>query len=251
MTFIQHPDRRLATRFEKALKVRFSVNGGPEQSSDTINFTARSVAIRSDWPVKKNDRIIAFVDDLPEIRGSVIRVFDEGFAMCLNDSSLALIAHAGAEFPELHGDASADDNDARILSPVFRADAPAPAWGQITTVRNEGSDTAKHFLSVVTTGAVDVNDIHNVWISIENSRWTARVIQARRENNQAMIVVILNEWQLRMAAKHGLTVTLLSSRLREWRAHLHQEPISEHLAAIAPLPPTPVAGDSLARALSA
>lgn len=239
MTFIQHPDRRLATRFEKALTVRFSINGGPEQSSDTINFTARSVAIRSDWPVKKNDKIIAYVDDLPEIRGSVIRVFDEGFAMCLNDSSLALIAHAGSEFPELHGAASADDNNTRILSPVFRADAPAPAWGQITTSRS-GGDTGKHFLSIVTTGAVDVNDIHNVWISIDNSRWTATVIQARRESNQAMIVVLLNEWQLRLAAQHGVTITLLSTKFREWQARLHQEPISAHLAAITPPTPTPI-----------
>lgn len=250
MTFIQHPDRRLASRFDKTLKVRFSVNGGPEQSSDTINFTARSVAIRSDYPVKNNDKIIALVDDLPEIRGSVIRVFDEGFAMCLNDSSLALVNHAGADIPELHGGPSIDDNDARILSPVFRADAPAPAWGQITTACS-GGDTAKHFLSIVTTGAVDINEIRNVWISIENSRWTARLIQAKRENNQAMFVVLLNEWQLGMAAKHGLTVTLLSSRFREWRAHLHEQPISAHLAAITPKAPPPIASQAHATALSA
>ena len=236
MTFIQHPDRRTAERFEKTLKVRFTINNGPEQTSDTINFTARSVAIRSDCPVKKHDKIVAYVDDLPEIKGSVIRVFDEGFAICLNDSSLALITHAGAEIPDLTGVKTPDEDADRILSPIFRIDAPAPAWGQITTARFGGGDTAKHFLSIVTTGAIDINDVHKVWVSIDGSRWTAQLIQSRRENNQAMFVILLNEWQLRMAAKDGISITILSAELKEWQARLSAGPIDAHRAALAPMP---------------
>lgn len=251
MTFIQHPDRRKAERFEKALKVRFTVNGGPEQSSDTINFTARSVAIRSDVPVRKNDRIVAQVEDMPEIHGSVIRVFDEGFAICLTDSSLALVTHAGADIPTLKDTVVSDEDRRRILSPVFRADAPAPAWTQITTARTSRSDAEKHLLSLVTTGAIDLNDIHNVWISIDEGRWTAQIIQTKQKNNQSMIVLLLNEWQLRLAAKHGLTVTILSSRLREWQAHLHQDPIADHVRALAPEAPFTPETHSESAALSA
>ena len=255
MTFIQHPDRRLAERIQKALKVRFTVNGGPEQMSDTINFTARSVAIRSDYPVKKHDRIIAYVDDLPEITGSVIRVFDEGFAMCLTDSSLALIAHAGAEMPNLHATPSADktdeDEEGRILSPVFRADAAAPAWGQITTAKNGRSGIEKHFLSIVTTDADVIRDIHNIWVAIEHGRWTAQIIQTRREDEQAMIVVLLNEWQLRLAAKHGLEMTVLSSKFSEWTVRLHQDPIAAHLANFAPVVAPEAAAKALADAATA
>lgn len=255
MTFITHPDRRDAERFHKALKVRFSVNGGPEQVSDTINFTARSVAIRSDWPVRKHDKIVAYVDDLPELTGSVIRVFDEGFAMCLNDSSLALVANAGAEIPSLRAKPPAenaeDDNNRRILSPVFRADAPAPAWGQITTARNGRGGNEKHFLSIVTTGAMDLNDIHNVWVAIEHGRWTAQIIQTKRQDNQAMIVVLLNEWQLRLAAKHGLEMTVLSTRFSEWTARLHRDPIAAHLASFAPIVAPEAAAKALADAATA
>ncbi len=249
MTFIQHPDRRTSVRFKKALTVRFSINGGPEQTSDTINFTAHSVAIRSACPVQKNDKIVALVDDLPEIKGSVVRVFDEGFAIRLNDASLALVAHAGAEIPDVTDFVGPKENELRVLSPVFRADAPAPSWGQITTSRTPRGDTQKHFLSIVTTGAVDVDDIRSVWVSIDDTRWSAQIIQAKEENGQAMIVILLNEWQLRLAAKHGVTITMFNADLMEWRAHLNEQPIGDHLATLAP--PIIAQPETMATALSA
>ena len=235
MTILQHPDRRSAQRISKALKVVFSVNGGPPvHESDTINFTARSVAIRSDCPVSQGDRIIAWVDDLPEIEGAVVRVFDEGFALRLSDASLALVAHGGKDV-DAEKDAAAGENN-KVLSPVFRIDAPAPAWAQITTCCKVRNDI--HYLTVVTSGAMDTNDVGNVWIGADDARWTARIVSAKNHNDQATICILLNDWQLRMAAKNGLDFTILSSRLKEWQAHIHPQHIKAHVDEL-PVEPEP------------
>lgn len=236
MTTDQRPYRRAAARFSKALNVRFTVNGGPELHSRTINFTSRSVAIRSSCKVEKDDEIVAHVDDLPEVKGSVVRVFDGGFAILFDESSLALIAHAGAGFSDAPDEAASQEADARVLSPVFRINAPSPAWGQITTHLSDYTEEERHLLSIVTTGNTHVDSIQGLSLSINEIRWTARVLQAKTEHGQATMVVPLNEKQFRMAAKDGLTITIIKSDKKEWQARLDQAPFDAHLKEIEPEP---------------
>ncbi len=236
MTTDQRPYRRAAARFSKALRVRFTVNGGPELHGRTINFTSRSVAIGCSCKVEKHDEIVAHVDDLPEIKGSVVRVFDGGFAILFDESSLALIAHAGAGFSDAADEAAPQEEDTRVLSPVFRIDAPSPAWGQITTHPSDYTEEERHLLSIVTTGNADVENIHGLLLSINDNRWTAPVLQAKIEHGQKMIVVPLSEKQFRMAAKDGLTISIVKSEKKEWQARLDQAPFDAHLKELEPEP---------------
>ncbi len=227
--------RRGGRRLKAALRVRFSVNGGEEQTSDTINFTSRGMAIRSNCPVRKGDRIVAKVDELPEIEGEVVRVFDEGFAIRLNDMSLALVAYANAEIPDVLDDGpSAKDNTRRIFSPIFKAVAPAPSWGRIATTRTKRGGSQRHFLSIITTHEFDLDSIRSVWVSVDEARWAARVLQARRRGDQSIIVILLNQWQLHMAASDAMTVSVLSAQLSEWSANLDARFFSAHLDALQP-----------------
>ena len=90
MTVVQKIDRRQAQRFQAAFNIRFSINGGPEILSNTLNFTSRSLAIRSDVKADKGDRVSVFFGGLPAIDGEVVRVFPEGFAVVLSEASLAM-----------------------------------------------------------------------------------------------------------------------------------------------------------------
>ena len=71
------------------MTVRFSVNGGAEHFSDTLNFTSHSLAIRTTLPVNIGDRVRAAIEHLPPLEGSVVRVWSEGFALTLTAPGMA------------------------------------------------------------------------------------------------------------------------------------------------------------------
>jgi len=231
MVNIQQNDLRRTRRINATLQVRFSVNGGPEQVSDTMNFTYRSLAIRSECGVAKGDRVVAMIGDLPALKGDVVRVFDEGFAILLTEMSLALTAHAETELPRNYEDPPAGDKtSARIAGPMFKIDAPFPSWARIATSRQ--GCAGRHYLSIITTDTIDINAIRSVWISIDDARWVARVLQTSKRGKQTVIVILLNDWQLHMAAVYGLSVSIICTQLYEWTANIDAPPIKAHVTSL-------------------
>ncbi|MFQ5564239.1 MAG: hypothetical protein ACE5FO_11795 [Parvularculaceae bacterium] len=218
--------------------MRFSVNGGPEYSSESLNFTHRSLAIRSRAPVKVGDAIEAAIDCLAPLQGEVVRVWDEGFAISLSASSLGLVTIARAAEPvETNGAVPHDQTDdrGRVTSFVFPlACADAPAWARLASAPSRSGRGERHRLSIMTPGSIDVDAIGSVWISIEETRWVARLAGAGQRNGNVVLAILLNGWQMHMAARHGMTVTVVFNTLGEWKVRCHAEAFERHLAEFAP-----------------
>lgn len=218
MKTIPQIDRRAESRQESYAKVRFSVNGGPEHTSNTLNFTRKSLAIRSSVAVHVGDKVRAVIGDLPAFEGTVIRIWDEGFAILLTDEARSLVELCqGAEQLGDHGEMT---GCARIV-PV---DAPDACWFGVC--RRPGREDRPSLL-VVTAHPFAAERIQSVWVSLGDMRSVARVLGTRHIDGQTMILLRIQEWQLQCARELGLTVTVLSPEMEEWCAHAAPDAIDE------------------------
>lgn len=217
MRSLQSDNQRGQHRVNARIKVRFSINGGPARTSDTINFTARSLAIRSGVAIRTGDQVLAHINRLPPLHGEVKRVFKGGFAMTFDEMSHALFAHISPDDPRAIRAVAqmAGLKPGRMISPIFRLAGPAPAWARIASTRRRRNDHLSHFLSIITAEEIDIHAMRSAWVSVDQSRWLARVHQAKRRGNQAVIVLILNDWQLRLASTVGMRVNLFDDERPE------------------------------------
>lgn len=223
---------RQSPRFDAALQVRYSINGGPDHFSDTLNFTSRSLAIRSDAPAQKGDQVEVRFGCLPPIGGAVVRVFPEGFAVILNEQSLSMMTPAQAE--SLEAGIGRQSTEPEIVSPYIRTKSRHPARARIATLRRSGAATNRHSLSVITTAPEALNRINTVWISADETRWTASALKFQHRQTHSIAVMTLNDWQLHMAAAYGLSVTVVGADVSEWTIDLSPTPIAAHLERIDP-----------------
>lgn len=228
-------DRRRARRLDAALPVTVTLNGGTPELCETINFTYRSLAVRTALAAQEGDEVTAVIDGLPKLEGYVVRVFDKGFAVRLNEISIALVASVTAKSPRLtYSDAAAVISSRRVISPMFTIDASTPSWGRFTASRLPRDANERHMLSIVTTEIIEPSDIESVWVSIDETRWVARLRQARRRGAQSIVIVLLNEWQFGMAADHGLSVSITRREATPWTATVAADSVYNHLLALRP-----------------
>jgi len=225
------PSRR-DERIAAIMQVTFSINEGPPQTSDTLNLSHKSLAIRSDCTVAKGDHISAQIDDLPKVTGRVIRVFDEGFAVQLAGHHYALVARAkdGDDTLVCEGEqVTSGANEVRITSAFFQLTSKQNARARFTTVRGESHACDRHYFTIIVTGSLDIGDIRNVWISIDETRSAARIVRTGRRADQTMLALALNDGQLRMAARYGVTVSIIVKAMQEWTASAPLAAINDHL----------------------
>jgi len=227
-----HPEqKRRAKRVPAVMQVIFWINNGPRQSSNTLNLSNRSLAIRSEYPVKIGDQVLARVDTLPPLEGTVVRVFDEGFAVRLSTISLAAVAHAQSETAATNasdGTAPHDPKTNRVFSPMFRIKAPALSWARIATSKPRGKTYERHYMTIITTDLIDVDNICRVWLKVNEIRWVAQLAHAGKRGEQTMIRILLNDWQLQMAGNNGLSISIIFNSFDEWSAHAPKEPFANH-----------------------
>jgi len=230
----QPESQRDNRRLNCAMSVRFSVNGGPEQASTTINLTERSLAIKAETDVQKGDLVTVRVDLLPAIEGEVIRVWDDGFAITLVGGSCALLAlahsrnaHQGRdEGRQITAPAAARR---RVASAIVLLAGDEEMWCRIAS-SHSGADAAwAHKITIFKPDTANVEAVRSVWLSIGDARWIARIQSARARRNAIFIATTINGWQLQMAANHGLSISVVLNDLTEWRATASAAYISDHL----------------------
>ncbi|WP_425408626.1 hypothetical protein [Hyphococcus sp.] len=235
MNAISEYERRRAPRREAALFVRFSINGGPEHISRTLNFTSKSLAIRSDCTARKGDHVVVSFGSLPSISGEVARTFPEGFAVLLNETSLELMSHTEDKLQsELKEDFSALYAADPVVSPFIRATSTCSARMRIATVENPQNNFKQHYLSVIAAERMLFKNIASIWIKSNETRWTARAITIMRPNDRCYGVIALNDWQLHMAAAYGLTVCIVNKDLEDWSFAIGAAPVANHILTLEP-----------------
>lgn len=233
MTVVQKIDRRQAQRFKGAFKALFSINNGPEQVSDTLNFTSRSLAIRSDCEARIGDLVSVRFVGLPIIDGAVVRVFPEGFAIALSERSLALMSHADPL--DLASSAPFRNPAANtVTSPFLAVEAPFPARALITSGLGYTPGYNRHFLSLVTADPNAIARARNIWIAAESIRWIAAGLRFERRKNRGIAVMMLNDWQLHMGAAYGLTLAIVGEEMMESRISIEADEIGLHLDSLEP-----------------
>jgi len=236
MTVVQKIDRRRAQRFQADFDIRFSINGGAEIVSNTLNFTSRSIAIRSDVLAQKGDRVVIHFGGLPAIEGEIVRTFPEGFAVVLGEESLALMAHSHPNSAEsaFHA-AGASGPVETVTSPFIRTKSPVPSRALISSGVGYQPGYNRHFLSIITAEAEPLENIRAIWLSADGVRWTANALKFERRNNRGIAVMSLNDWQAYMAAAYGLKISIMSESYREWTLEIGADPIAEHLDSLSPM----------------
>lgn len=223
--------RRREDRTNAALTARFSVNDGPEYFSDTINFSLRSLAIRTDLPVRAGDRVRAMIEHFPPIDGVVARVWDEGFAVSLDEATMtpeAIAREACARDCGIDHDLASALVGGPVSGRLSRLEAPHASWFSITAAGPSPS-TQQRRLLVVTTAPLDRETLFSTWISVAGTRWLVRPIDARNRDGQSILMMRINEWQMQKAAEFGLTFTAILKSLHEWSAEASAEAVAAHL----------------------
>lgn len=219
-------------RREASLTVRFSVNGGPEQFSDTLNFSTRSLAIRAAIAVRIGDKVRAVIDHFPPLDGQIVRVWNEGFAVALNEATMTPEA-IGGDGNGVGGDDLTLESalaGGPVAGRLSRLDAPHASWFSITAPTMPMSRQQRRLL-LLTTAPLARETLLSTWISVGGTRWLARPIDARRRDGQSILMMRINEWQMRKAAEFGLTFTAIMKSLQEWTASASPEAVAVHLEA--------------------
>ncbi|GJL90742.1 hypothetical protein [Hyphococcus sp.] len=227
MTVVQKIDRRGAQRFQASFNIRFSVNGGPEILSNTLNFTSRSLAIRSETAASIGDRIAIKFGGLPTIEGEVARVFPEGFAVVLSDASLAMMAHTHE--PSQTSTQSLGYTGDTISSPMIRPSSKSPARIVITSSLDGEPGFTRHFLTIVTADQDTLKNVSAIWISADQTRWTANALRFEQRRNRSLAVMALNDWQAHMGAAYGLKVSIINKDMNEWTLEIAADHFAEQL----------------------
>lgn len=223
-------NRRQARRYEAAFGVRVSVNGGPEFLSHTLNFTSRSLAIRSGVPVEAGDRVDVRFGALPDITGEVARVFPEGFAVVLCEASLEMMRRARA--PEA---APREEAELSVTSPFIRVNAPFPARALISSGLDCEPGFNRHYLTIVSADASLLANAESIWVCAGDARWIAGSLRFERRNNRGLAVMALNDWQAHMGAAYGLRLSIAGGGMQELTLEIAADPIAEHLETLAPV----------------
>jgi len=236
MTVVQKIDRRQAQRFQADFNICFSINGGAEIVSNALNFTSRSLAIRSDVLAQKGDQINVYFGGLPALEGEIVRVFPEGFAVSLGQDSLALMAHAHPDCSEsaFHAAGAAGPVET-VTSPFIRTRSSVPSRALISSGVGYQPGYNRHFLSIVTPDLEALENISAIRINADDVRWTASALKFERRNNRGIAVMSLNDWQIHMGAAYGLKINVMTEDRREWALEIDAAPIAEHLESLSPM----------------
>lgn len=231
----QETNLRQSPRFHAALEVRFSINGGPEEVSSTLNFTTRSLAIRSECEVSKGDSVAVRLGGLPVISGEVVRIFPEGFAATLDAASLKLMATGENQISTAKiEDVDLRDKSKNLSSPFIRAESSIPTRAQLTTSTIHSNSAHRHLLTLVTSDPAAVSGINTIWLAASETRWTAQALRFHSRGNRGIAVMNLNDWQLHMGAVYGLCVSIIKDDLSEQIIKIAADPIAEHIAQFMP-----------------
>lgn len=236
MTVVQTIDRRNAQRYKATFDIRFSINGGPEVVSNTLNFTSRSLAIRSDMPARRGDQVAVRFGSLPELSGKIVRTFPEGFAATLCQKSLDMIARAddrsAIKILDAHQPADFAENTA--TSPFIDTKSETPARALLTSGFGFEPGYNRHFLSIITEDPAAFECARNVWVSAEGTRWIASGLRFEQRKTSAMAVTALNDWQTYMGAAYGLKISIIDTQMRERSIEIAAGPIAAHLESLTP-----------------
>lgn len=85
-------ERRREERLKICVSCSFSVDEGPLNEAVTHDLAASGLAIKSDMKPEKGSKIQLIFREYGAHTGHISRVFDDGFAVCLPQSSLAVLA---------------------------------------------------------------------------------------------------------------------------------------------------------------
>ncbi len=231
MSVVENIDRRQAERYQADFGVRFAVNGGPEHVSPALNFTSRSLAIRSELAVRAGDQVDVRFGGLPDLKGEVARIFPEGFAILLSEASLDMMARSEDQPQSAHTEKTPE---LTISSPFIRVASPIPARALISSNIDDELGFNRHFLSIVTADADAFEKVDKVWICANTTRWVAHGLRFERRGAKGLAVMGLNDWQAHMGAAYGLKLTLGGARTEEWTVAIDAEPIAAHLETLLP-----------------
>lgn len=201
-------ERRKARRIGVVARVRFLINGSAMQTGATMDMTARSLAIRSDAKVQLGDAVTIYIADLSALSGSVIRVFPEGFGVRLSAASISLVAHTLTSELCLDEHNNKTPNSTRCISPLNCLGSEQPAWARFaTTLRTERSNL-RHSYTIITTSQSLPENISSAWLTIKDIRWVARISLSQRRGDALVVTILLNDWQLDLAADNDFSVML-------------------------------------------
>jgi hypothetical protein len=230
MTVVQKIDRRGAQRFQASFDIRFSINGGPEILSNTLNFTSRSLAIRSETTVSIGDRVAIMFGSLPAIEGEVARIFPEGFAVVLSYASLAMMAYTHE--PSQTSAQSLGYTGDTISSPMIRPTSNTPSRIVLTSGIGGAPGYNSHFVTIITAGQEALSDVSAIWITADRTRWTANALRFEQRRSRSLAVMALNDWQAHMGAAYGLKVSIIDNALNEWSLEIAAEEFAAHLESL-------------------
>lgn len=82
-SLIRQHDRRRTNRVNVHLLGRFMLEDRREYPCQTLNISPGSLALTTPIVGKVGERVVAYIDHLGRVEGTIMRVFDGGFAMVL------------------------------------------------------------------------------------------------------------------------------------------------------------------------
>lgn len=218
-------------------RVRFSINGGPEHVSKNFYFNDKSLTVRSTIRVERGDKITTRIEYSSSFSGVVEDSFDDRFIVPLNPapskSAVVSSKKGSAEYAGLFPPGRTSKNS-RTTSFVFPLDGETPSWARLSSIHSKRGGGERHRLSIMTIAALDIDAIRSVWLSIDEMRWVARVASAGKKTEKTMLVILLNGWQLHMAAIYGLSISILFNGQEEWAVNGPAAPFLKHLDIFAP-----------------
>lgn len=83
-SLIRQHDRRRTNRVNVHLLGRFMLEDRREYPCQTLNVSPGSLALTTPIVGKVGERVVAYIDHIGRVEGTIMRVFDGGFAMVLN-----------------------------------------------------------------------------------------------------------------------------------------------------------------------
>jgi len=84
---VRLPDRRRHRRIECQLGGRFMGEGRSEAQCTVTNVSVGGAAFLSGQPVKPGERVVAYIDELGRLEGTVFRKLDDGFVVSLEGTA--------------------------------------------------------------------------------------------------------------------------------------------------------------------
>ena len=83
-SLIRQHDRRRTNRVNVHLLGRFMLEDRREYPCQTLNVSPGSLALTTPIVGRVGERVVAYIDHIGRVEGTIMRVFDGGFAMVLN-----------------------------------------------------------------------------------------------------------------------------------------------------------------------